>query len=170
MSKNALTIRPEAPEDFLAITSVVNKAFFGMPYAEGDEAELVLELRSRNALIVSLVAEQDGEIVGQIAFSPAFTQGTPEKWFGLGPISVLPNYQGRGIGSALLRAGLTELKKLNAGGCILVGNQNICLNSGFVNAPECSPVDEPSEFFMLKHFHGIAPTGVITFHDAFVHK
>ena len=66
-----LIIRAEREGDHSALRNVVTAAFDGMPYADGDEAELVDTLRSERALLVSLVAELDGTIIGQIAFSPA---------------------------------------------------------------------------------------------------
>lgn len=72
-------------------------------------------------LSVSLVAECDGEVVGHVAASPVtLSEGTTE-WFGLGPVSVLPAWQGRGIGSALMEACLSRLRERGARGCLLVG-------------------------------------------------
>ena len=97
-------IRPERRDDFAAIGVVIRAAFAGKPYAAGNEAELVEALRRRNALVVSLVAELQGAVVGQIAFSPAFASDGSSDWYALGPVSVLPEHQGRGIGASLVRA------------------------------------------------------------------
>jgi len=66
-----MTIRNETSSDHAAIRNVVELAFDGMPYADGDEADLVDTLRSEGALSVSLVCEVEGTIVGHIGFSPA---------------------------------------------------------------------------------------------------
>lgn len=69
------------------------------------EHHIVAALRDAGALIISLVAEQNGQIVGHVAVSPVMINGSDkENWFGLGPISVLPDHQGQGIGSALMNA------------------------------------------------------------------
>jgi len=100
------TIRPERDEDHVAIADVITAAFAGKPYADGDEAEVVERLRRAGALAVSLVAELDGALVGQVAFSPAQESSGAQGWYGLGPVAVSPEHQGAGIGSKLIRAGL----------------------------------------------------------------
>jgi putative acetyltransferase len=164
-----VTIRPERASDSAAITSVIEAAFLGVPYAEGDEAELVTELRRVGALSVSLVAEVNNAVVGHIAFSPARPSDGAPSWYGLGPLAVLPTHQNAGIGSALLCKGLDALADLGAHGCILVGYPQIYSRCGFEQAPGNAPSDEPPEFFMLKLFEGRAPTGPIYFHEAFKH-
>ena len=160
-------IRPELPDDIEAIGDLVALAFSGMPYADGDEAGLVELLRAQNALSVSLVAELDGTIVGQVAFSPARASGGIPGWYALGPVAVLPTRQGAGIGSMLVRTGLEAVSKLDAMGCILTGNSAFYSRFGFEPAPESAPSSEPSEFFMVKLLRGRLPAGPIRFHKAF---
>jgi putative acetyltransferase len=162
-------IRPEIASDALAISAVIDAAFKGMPYAEGDEAELLHELRRQSALSVSLVAEQNGQVIGQVAFSPAYATNNSNGWYSLGPIAVLPAHQGTGVGSALMREGLAALQHLNAQGCILVGHPQLYAKFGFIHAPDNAPADEPPEYFMLKQFHGATPSGAFAFHAAFKH-
>ena len=157
------TIRPERPEDHAAVGHVITAAFTGMPYADGDEAELVEKLRRANALSVSLVAELEGEVVGQVAFSPASAPG----WYALGPVAVLPEHQRIGIGSKLIRAGLQRITELGASGCILVGDPGYYTRFGFERAPAHAPAREPAEFFQLKLLGQEPPSGPISFHDAF---
>ena len=71
---------------------------------------------------MSLVAEVDGRVVGHIAFSPVAMSDGTNHWYGLGPVSVLPQCQRRGIGKALIQEGLARLKELGAKGCCLVGH------------------------------------------------
>ncbi|NLH48983.1 MAG: N-acetyltransferase [Myxococcales bacterium] len=59
------------------------------------------------ALTISLVAEEEGKVVGHVAFSPVTIADGSESWYALGPVSVLPELQNRGIGSALIRQGLS---------------------------------------------------------------
>ncbi len=160
-------IRPERSGDFEAITELITSAFSGMPYADGDEGELVEALRAQNALSVSLVAELEGAIAGQIVFSPARASGGAPGWYALGPVAVLPAHQGAGLGSILVRAGLEAVSELGAMGCILTGNPAFYSRFGFEPAPESAPSGEPAEFFMVKLLGGQLPLGAIHFHEAF---
>jgi putative acetyltransferase len=166
---SGVEIRPERTSDFEGISQVVESAFLGMPYADGDEAELVKKLRTQNALVVSLVAECEGALVGQVAFSPARTSAAAPGWYALGPVAVLPAHQGGGIGSALIRTGLQAIFDLGAAGCILTGNPAYYARFGFMLAPESAPPGEPPEFFMVKLLRGELPAGPIHFHEAFGH-
>jgi predicted N-acetyltransferase YhbS len=162
-----LTIRAERSTDCAAIGEVINAAFSGMPYAAGDEAELVEVLRRNNALCVSLVAALDGAIVGQIAFSRAQPSDGAPGWYALGPVAVLPVHQGEGIGSKLVWEGLRAIADVGANGCILTGNPAYYSRFGFTISPSNAPAGEPAEFFMIKSFVALAPVGPIFFHEAF---
>ena len=159
-------IRPERHDDFVAIGEVVRAAFSGKPYADGDEAELVEKLRRENALCVSLVAELDSAVVGQVAFSPAQAADSTQRWYALGPVAVLPVHQGTGIGSKLVRAGLQAIAESGATGCILVGDPRYYVRFGFRLSPSNAPVGESTEFFMVKLLGHQQPAGPISFHAA----
>jgi predicted N-acetyltransferase YhbS len=73
--KSETNIRSERSSDVDAIGELIRSAFLGMPYADGDEAELVEVLRAQDALSVSLVAEREGTLVGHVAISPARSAG-----------------------------------------------------------------------------------------------
>lgn len=165
--KSDVTIRRERSGDVDAIGELIRSAFLGKPYAEGDEAELVEALRAQDALSVSLVAERDGTIVGQVAFSPArASDGTPG-WYALGPLAVLPAHQRAGIGSTLVHEGLEAISELGARGCILTGDPSYYSRFGFKVSPENAPPGQPSGFFMVKLLGGQLPGGPIRFHGAF---
>src|SRR4030067_894759 len=85
------------------------------------EQFIISALRAANVLTVSLVAEIDGRVVGHIAFSPVTISDGSQNWYGLGPVSVLPEYQRQGIGKSLIQEGLSALKGLGGQGCALVG-------------------------------------------------
>ena len=162
-----IEIRREVSGDTVAIGEVIDAAFAGMPYADGDEAELVEALRSQDALSVSLVAVHEGRIVGQVAFSPAEAGGGTAGWFALGPVAVLPAHQRAGIGSALIRTGIQAIAELGATGCILTGDPGYYGRFGFTLSPENAPPDQPAEFFMVKQLRGDLPSGPFRFHAAF---
>jgi len=160
-------IRLERPDDHEALGELITSAFAGKPYADGDEADLLVALRRENALTLSLVAELDGVVVGQAAFSPARTTTGDERWYALGPVAVLPAHQGEGIGSLLVRAGLERLAGEGADGCIFVGDPAYYARFGFEVRPENAPVGQPAEYFQVMVLGGRRPDGPIAFHEAF---
>jgi len=164
------TIRPERDEDHVAIADVITAAFAGKPYADGDEAEVVERLRRAGALAVSLVAELDGALVGQVAFSPAQESSGAQGWYGLGPVAVSPEHQGAGIGSKLIRAGLERITELGAKGCILVGDPGYYARFGFELSPSHCPNGEPAQYFQVKWLGHERPQGRFVFHGAFYGK
>jgi putative acetyltransferase len=163
-----LTIRAETAADSDAITAVTEAAFrdSGLP---GDRTEhyIIPALRDAGALTVSLVAEQDGAIVGHIAFSPATISDGTTGWYTLGPVSVLPEQQRRGVGTALIRAGLDRLKTLGAQGCVLIGHPDYYPRFGFVHPEGLSYADIPPEIFFALAFDGHYPAGQVSDHPAF---
>jgi len=124
-------IRSETPRDFDAVREVNIVAFEHHPFSHQTEHLIVEALRAADALELSLVAEIDGEVVGHIAFSAASIGGTSSGWFLLGPVAVLPDHQGKGIGRALVETGLDALRSRGACGCVLVGDPAFYCRFGF---------------------------------------
>lgn len=121
-------IRREEPGDREQVR-VVNEAAF----ARADEADLVDALRTEGAVLLSLVAEVEGRIAGHILFS-RMTVETAEgavAAVSLAPMAVLPEYQGRGIGSELVRRGLAELGELGERIVIVLGHEHYYPRFGF---------------------------------------
>ena len=165
--KPDFVIRNEEPDDAGAITEVTIAAFEGLEISQHTEQFIVDALRAANALAVSLVAEIDGRVVGHVAFSPVtISDGTPD-WHGLGPVSVLPAHQRKGIGKALVKEGLSRLKDLNARGCCLVGHPAYYRQFGFENTPGLGLDGVPPEVFFALSFDGHVPHGTVVFHEAF---
>jgi len=106
-------------------------------------------------------------VVGHIAFSTVTISDGTRNWFGLGPVSVLPEYQRQGIGKALIREGLSRLKDLNAQGCCLVGPSDYYRRFGFKNMPGFMHEGVPPEVFLALSFDGHTPQGTVTFHEGF---
>jgi putative acetyltransferase len=162
-----ILIRPEEPRDHQAIFDVTRRAFAPMPFAAGDEQDLIGALRDGGALSLSLVAEQHHKVVGHVALSPATHVSGEEGWFGLGPISVEPALQRKGVGGMLISDAKAWMKARKAGGCILVGDTNYYSRHGFVKAPGHAPENEPPQYFMVLPLDGLAPAGRFAFHPAF---
>jgi len=162
-----IVIRPETETDHSAIYAVTKLAFAGMPYAGGNEPEIVDLLRREGVLTISLVAQLDDQIVGHIAFSPAISGNGPDRWFALGPLSVHPAVQRMGIGSRLVMTGLNALYEAGAAGCVLVGSPAYYMRFGFVNVPQLAPKGEPDEYYFVKLIRGKMPSEPVGFHAAF---
>jgi putative acetyltransferase len=162
-----LLIRDETPADVDAIAELTEVAFRDMEISQHTEQFIIAALRAAEALTISLVAEMDGCVVGHIAFSPVrLSDGTPD-WYGLGPVSVLPELQGQGIGTVLIEEGLSRLKALGAKGCCLVGHPTYYTRFGFANADGLAHEGIPPEVFFALSFDGHLPQGTIEFHEAF---
>ncbi|MBY4678424.1 GNAT family N-acetyltransferase [Marinobacterium arenosum] len=142
-----MLIRAEQSADQGAIESILLSAFDGPA-----EARLVAALRQQVGPLVSLVAEQEGVAVGHILFSPVTLPGRPSlKLMGLAPMAVTPDRQRKGIGSALVRAGLECCAELGVGAVAVLGHAGYYPRFGFVPASQfgigCEyPV--PDEVFM----------------------
>lgn len=161
-------IRKELPGDSEAISKVVAAAFETHPHSNQTEHLLVQKLRELDALTVSLVAVLDGEMVGHIAFSAVTVNGEFRHWYGLAPVSVLPEFQGRGIGTLLVEAGLARLRELGARGCVLLGEPGYYGRFGFrVREGLTLPGVPPEYFLALPLFEEEDVRGEVAYHEAF---
>ena len=160
-------IRPERPGDAAGIWHVTKRAFAGLPYADGNEQDIISALRGCGALAISLVAEHRDRILGHVAFSPAVPEDSSPGWYALGPVAVEPGFQRQGIGRRLIRAGIAGLQERGAAGCIVVGDTHYYSQFGFVSAPERAPAGAPAEHFMVLRLGGPMPKGRVEFHQAF---
>ena len=160
-------IRQERPEDAATIRVLTDAAFKGMPYSNQTEAKIIDALRAAGALTISLVAIQDGETVGHVAFSPVRIDGAAGDWYGLGPVSVRPDHQQRGIGQALIRDGLHRLQSMSAAGCVLLGDPAYYGRVGFESDPDLYYGDVPPGYFQRLTLNGSPPKGEVSFHPGF---
>jgi putative acetyltransferase len=162
-----LIIRNERAADIEEITEVTIAAFKNHPISNHTEQFIIKALRAAGALTISLVAEIDGHIVGHIAFSPVTISDGTKDWYGLGPVSVLPDYQKQGIGKALINKGLSLLRDMDGQGCALLGDPNYYKRFGFRNHPELIHEGIPQEFFLVLPFTEKVPGGIVVFHAGF---
>ena len=167
MTVEKITIRDEAGTDIQAISQITIAAFKSLEISHHTEHFIIEALRTAGALTLSLVAVLEGRVIGHIAFSPVTVSEGTQDWYGLGPVSVLPEFQRRGVGTLLMQQGLTRLKALHARGCCLVGHPEYYKRFGFQNPPELLFEGVPPEYFFGLSFDGHFPQGTVTFHEAF---
>lgn len=161
------TIHPETPSDEEAIEQVTRRAFRTHPYSHQTEQFIIRALRADYALSVSLVAKDASRIVGHLALSPVTISDGSAGWYGLGPISVEPEWQHSGIGRALMERGLAELREIGAHGCVLVGDPAFYTRFGFANHPALVLEGVPQEFFLALSLGTSSAHGHVQFHPAF---
>jgi putative acetyltransferase len=144
-----ISVLHERPEDANAIRFLLEEAF-----GQANEADLVDVLRHRGALTLSLVAIRDNEVLGHILFSPVTIEspGSSFSAIGLGPMAVLPPYQGKGIGSQLVRAGLEQCRQAGHEIVVVLGHPDFYGRFGFVptrhRGIHCE-FDVPDDAFMI---------------------
>ena len=172
-TQNTMTIqlRHETTNDIAAIEAVAIAAFADAPHTSHTEQFIVRALRDASELTLSIVAEEHGQVVGHVALSPVtITNDHGHKakgWCGLGPISVLPQRQGHGIGSRLMEQALSELRAMQAEGCVLLGEPAYYGRFGFQAHAGLQLPGVPPGYFLALAFHGPVPEGIAQYSDAF---
>lgn len=163
-----MRIRAEVPRDYLSVHQITAAAF-----GVETEAKLIGVLRAQASPVVSLVAEDNGTLVGHILFSPVSLPGSEALAMGLAPMAVTPLRQRRGIGSALVRAGLARCQELGAVAVVVVGHPEFYPKFGFSPAErfglKCE-YDVPAGAFMATELHAGAlrgASGTVKYHAAF---
>jgi putative acetyltransferase len=150
-------IRRERPGDAPAVRRVLEGAF---PTAA--EADLAEQLRENGKAVIALVAEDEGEIVGHVVFTPLTIEplaGTVG--LGLGPLAVLPDHEKHGVGRRLVQNGLAECRRWGAGFVSVLGDPDYYGRFGFESAREHGLRNEFSadDHFMVFELrnHGLPP-------------
>ena len=141
-----IAVRAEQAGDVAAIDAVV-RAAFGQP----GEAELVAALRAAGRAPVSLVAVEDGAIVGHVLYSPVTIAGALVPVLGLAPMAVRPDRQRAGIGTRLGQAGLAASAAAGAAALVVLGHAEYYPRFGFIPASQFGlrcVYDAPDEAFM----------------------
>ena len=155
------------PADEATIRSLATKAFKTAPHSRGNEADIVDALRDSGSLTISLVAEDGGEIVAHAAFSVVSINGQNVGWYGLGPVAVRDDKQGRGFGKAPICSGIERIKRMGANGCVVFGDPVYYGQFGFESDPNLRFGNAAVEHFQRLTFHGVPPNGVVDYHPAF---
>ncbi len=162
-----MKIRQEHHKDYQAIHQLTADAFAPMSYSDGSEPTIIDKLRATGKLTLSLVAVKNDNLVGHVAFSPVSIGDSTTVWYGLGPVSVQPDLQRRGIGSALINEGLRILEGMNADGCALIGDPNYYHRFGFVSDGNVHYKGVPDDIVQWKSFGQQKPKGLLVFGPEF---
>lgn len=162
-------VRAEEQKDRSAVRAVNVSAF-----PTSAEADLVDVLREQADPMVSLVAEEDGVVIGHVLFSPVSLPDHPAlKIMGLGPVAVLPTHQRKGVGLALTQAGLEQCRSLGFGAVVVLGHPEYYPRFGFspsVHFGIGCKYEVPVEAFMaleLQPDYLRGASGTIQYHAAF---
>ncbi|KAF1015515.1 MAG: hypothetical protein GAK31_00989 [Stenotrophomonas maltophilia] len=160
-------IRPESPADIAGIHALTAAAFANAPHSDHTEPFIVDALRARGELQVSLLAVDDGLLLGHVAVSPVVISDGSPGWYGLGPISVGPAWQGQGIGTALMHAALDALRQQFARGCVLLGEPAYYRRFGFQPTPGLVLPGVPARYFQALCLQPPLPQGQVRYSPAF---
>lgn len=165
-----LTIRAESEKDYAAIRDVVEQAF-----EQPQEATLVEALRALASPFISLVAEEDGEIIGHILFTPVTVESEEGSFeaIGLAPLAVRPDHQRRGVGGKLVVAGLDACLQRGFDLIFVLGHAHYYPRFGFIPAIRKGFTCEypvPEDVFMVAELRAGAAggrRGLVKYHPAF---
>ena len=170
-----MLIRRDRPEDHAVIRAVLAAAFAdeSSPGEAPVEIALVDALRAGSEWIpqLSMVAEADGgEVVGYVVCTRGWVDGQPA--LGLGPLAVLPDVQGQGVGAALMHAVLGAADALEEPLVALLGHAEYYPRFGFRPAAELEidpPVEDWAPHFQVRTLSAYAPglRGVFRYAAAF---
>ena len=152
-----MILRVEQPSDYRNNENLTREAFWNV-YQPGCSEHLILHnLRKSSAFLpeLSYVAEEKGRLIGSIVSAKLYQEGVIcDKIIGFGPISVLPEFQRKGTGSALITTMLRKAKELSYQAVLITGNPEYYARFGFNSASKFGvhlkgvPQEDKAEFFM----------------------
>lgn len=164
-----MRIREEQEHDRAVVREIVLTEF-----DTGGEADLIEDLRAAAEPLVSLVADEDEVVVGHAMFSPVTLLEYPDvKLMGLAPLAVRFDKRGKGIGGALVRAGLERCRELGAVAVVVLGHREYYTRFGFEPAARLGlkcEYDVPDDAFLVLELGQGAlagRSGTVRFHSAF---
>ncbi len=167
-----MIIKQEQNKDFHSIYELIKTAFESAEHADGNEQDLAEALRKGDSYIpeLSLVAEVDGKIVGHIMFTKLKIGDQTQ--LALAPLSVLPEYQRQGIGTALIKEGHKRARQLGYAYSVVLGSEKYYPKAGYLPAKNYGilpPFEAPDKNFMACKLTENAPavSGVVQYAKEF---
>ena len=167
-----MEIRRETSRDHDAVYTLIQGAFASAEHSDGNEQDLVQALRASPAFVpeLSLVAEENGSLVGHILFTEA--KVGEDTVLALAPLSVRPAAQRRGVGTALIREGHRIAAELGYGYALVLGSETYYPRSGYRPAEsfgiEVPPGMPPANFMAVRLRADAQPIGgAVTYADEF---
>jgi putative acetyltransferase len=160
-------IRQVLPADFPAIRAIIRHAFDRV-----DEANLVEDLREDGDTLFELLACDNSQCFGHILYSRLRIERgeTSLKAAALAPVSVLPAFQRRGVGAALIEAGNARCKELGCAAIVVLGHEDYYPRFGFAAAAASgldAPFSGPSFMALELGPHVLAEGGRVHYARAF---
>ncbi|MGY5955281.1 putative acetyltransferase [Kosakonia sp. BK9b] len=164
-----MLIRVEIPIDAPGIDALLRRSFGG----EG-EARLVHDLREEGLITLGFVATDDeGQVIGYVAFSPVTVEGEELQWVGLAPLAVDDQYRGQGIARQLVYEGLDSLNEFGYAAVVTLGDPAFYGRLGFEKAAQyalrCRWPDSADAFLVHRladdAFNGVS--GLVEYSDHF---
>lgn len=147
-----MTIRQEKTADYDAVREINTVAF-----GQTEEAELVTKLRQNDHFIpeLSIVAEENNIVIGHILFTPIYIGNGIQRYqsLALAPLAVLPEQQGKGVGSALINEGFNKARELGFSSVVVLGYSEYYSRFDFLPAKDFGvhpPIAEWKEAFFVK--------------------
>lgn len=146
-----MIIRQETSRDYEVVYHLIKEAFATAEHRDGNEQDLVVALRKGDSFLkeLSLVAEIDGELAGHILFTKAKVGN--DTVLVLAPLAVLPKYQKKGVGTALIKEGHKIAKQLGYEYSLVLGSETYYPRFGYLPAEQLGieiPEGIPSVNFM----------------------
>lgn len=163
-----MRVRSERIEDIPRIRDITEAAFANQSHSSHTEHLVINALRKAGALALSLVAEIEDKLVGHVTFSAVTISDGSDAWYGLGPVSVHPDFQSQGIGTTLITQGLSSLNDKQANGCVVLGEPDYYWRFGFKNNYGLILENFPQEYFLALPFNDSVAQGVVAYHPAFL--
>lgn len=161
-----MTIRKEQPNDYFTVENLTREAFWNV-YRPGCMEHYVLHMLRTDPSFVSeldYVIEEEGKIIAHIAYAEGVlrTEAGTQRLLLFGPVSVLPEQQGRGYGAQLISFTLEKAKELGYPAVVITGNPDYYSRFGFESASKygifyegMDPTEE-APFFMVKFLQDAA--------------
>jgi putative acetyltransferase len=160
-------IRAAWPSEDGAVAALVSAAFATAAHSGGNEAEIVAALREADDLALSLVTTDAARIIGYAAFSPVTISDGTAGWYGLGPVAVMPELQGQGIGAKLIRSGIAQMAERGAQGFVVLGDPGYYARFDFKADPRLVYPGVPAAYFQVLKGDGLMPVGEVRYAPAF---